>query len=285
MRGTGRIEFRMHVETTRRTTSPPIRIGSVSFLNAKPLIFGLEEAEGIELHLDVPSRLLDGLQTGRFDVALLPVIDYQRMPGLRLLTSGGIGSDGRTMTVRIFSPVPIERIMTLACDTDSHTSVALARILLAERFGIRPEFVPLDGAQVDPRAARLLIGDKVVCEEPPGLNYQLDLGEAWKQQTGLPFVFAAWMAREGIALGDLPARLEQAKRDGRAHVDGIIERFAIPRGWPAEIAREYLTERLQYDIGPAQLDAIRLFHRLAYKYALIPEAPRDLRIVEPTPRV
>jgi chorismate dehydratase len=269
----------MHVDTGRRTSSSPLRIGSVSFLNAKPLIFGLEEAQGIELHLDVPSRLLDGLREGRFEVALLPVIDYQRMPGLRLLTSGGIGSDGRTMTVRIFSPVPIERITTLACDTDSHTSVALARVILAERFGIRPEFVPLDAAPIDPGVARLLIGDKVVCEEPAGLDHQLDLGEAWKQRTGLPFVFAAWMARAGVELGDLPARLEQAKREGRAHIDSILSRYAIPRGWPAPIAREYLTERLQYDIGPDHLDAIRLFHQLAYKYGLIPESPRSLDVV------
>lgn len=273
----------MHVDTTRRASSPPVRIGSVSFLNARPLIFGLEEAGGIELHLDVPSRLLDGLREGRFDVALLPVIDYQRMPGLRLLTSGGIGSNGRTMTVRIFSPVPVEQITMLACDTDSHTSVALARVILAERFGIRPEFVPLEDSSANDQTARLLIGDKVVCEAPAGLVHQLDLGEAWKQQTGLPFVFAAWMAREGVALGDLPAWLEQAKREGRAHVASIIERFAIPRGWPAEIAREYLTERLQYDIGPAQLDAIRLFHRLAHKYGLIPAAPMDLQVVEGTP--
>ncbi|HEY2585266.1 MAG TPA: menaquinone biosynthesis protein [Tepidisphaeraceae bacterium] len=275
----------MDVDTGRRTSSPPVRVGSVSFLNAKPLIFGLEEAEGIELHLDVPSRLLCGLQEERFDVGLLPVIDYQRMPGLRLLTSGGIGSNGRTMTVRIFSPVPIERITTLACDTDSHTSVALARVILAERFGIRPEFVPLDGAPVDPGAARLLIGDKVVCEEPAGLVHQLDLGEAWKQQTGLPFVFAAWMAREGVPLGDLPARLEQAKREGRAQIESIIERFAIPRGWPAPIAREYLTERLQYDIGPEHLEAIRLFHRLAHRYGLIPESPRALDVVDSASRV
>lgn len=275
----------MIVHGTRGTTSSTIRIGSVSFLNAKPLIWGLEESPGISLHLDVPSRLLDGLREGRFDVALLPVIDYQRMPGLRLLTAGGIGSNGRTMTVRIFSPVPIERITTLACDTDSHTSVALARVILAERFGIRPEFVPLDQAHASDHAARLLIGDKVVCEEPLGLDHQLDLGEAWKAQTGLPFVFAAWMAREGVQLRDLPARLEQAKREGRAHINSILERFAVPRGWPTPVAREYLTERLQYDIGPEHLEAIRLFHRLAYQHGLIPTLPRELDLVESAPLV
>ena len=280
----GRIQFGIAVEPHALRTSPraPIRIGSVSFLNAKPLIYGLEEAAGLELHLDVPSRLLDGLADERFDVALLPVIDYQRLAGLRILTSGGIGSDGRTMTVRIFSPVPIERITTLACDTDSHTSVALARILLAERFSIRPEFVPLSSSQTEAGAARLLIGDKVVCQEPAGLHHQLDLGEAWKQQTGLPFVFAAWMARGGIELGELPQRLERAKLDGRGHIDAIIQRHAAPRGWPVELAREYLTERLEYDVGPDHLKAIGLFHQLAFQHGLIAHMPWDLNLIQPS---
>lgn len=256
-----------------------LRIGSVSYLNAKPLIYGLEEADGLDLQLDVPSRLLDGLLEERFDVALLPVIDYQRMEGLRVIPSGGIGCDGPTLTVRIFSPVPVERITRLACDPDSHTSVALARMLLGERFRIRPEFVPLDQADAGGQTARLLIGDKVVCEQPQGLPHQVDLGEAWKEHTGLPFVFAAWMARAGVDLGTLPERLQAAKRAGLAHVDGIIERFAVPRGWPSEIARQYLTHYLQYDIGPRQLDAIRLFHQLAARYGLPPGRLRPLSVI------
>src|SRR5687768_5569296 len=167
---------------SRGASHPVINVGSVSFLNAKPLIYGLENEQGVRLTLDVPAKLLAGLADHRFDVALLPVIDYQRMPGLRLLTSGGIGCDGPTLTVRVFSAVPVERIRTLACDTDSHTSVALARVVLAERHGVRPEFIPLEGAATGhaPDAARLLIGDKVVCEEPAGLPHQLDLGEEWK---------------------------------------------------------------------------------------------------------
>src|SRR2546423_1541037 len=102
-----------------------LRIGSVSFLNAKPLIYGLEEAPDLDLKLEVPSRLLAGLRDGRFDIALLPVIDYQHLENLCLVPSGGIGCDGSTLTVRIFSKKPIEQIQTLACDTDSHTSVAL----------------------------------------------------------------------------------------------------------------------------------------------------------------
>jgi chorismate dehydratase len=126
---------------------PSLCIGSVSYLNAKPLIWGIEREGDVRLLLDVPSRLLAGLREGRFDVALLPVIDYQRMPGLRIVPAGGIGCDGPTLTVRIFSRVPIERIGRLACDTDSHTSVALARVVLAERWGARPVFVDLSLAE------------------------------------------------------------------------------------------------------------------------------------------
>jgi chorismate dehydratase len=258
----------------------PIRIGSVSFLNAKPLIYGLEESPSIKLHLEVPSKLLNGLVENRFDVALLPVIDYQRMDGLRIITSGGIACDGPTLTVRVFSPTPIEQIKTLACDTDSHTSVALARVLLGERYRIQPEFVPLDGVSPDDRyVARLLIGDKVICEEPKDLPHQLDLGEAWKAHTGLPFAFACWMARDRVDLGDLPLQLASAKRDGLANIESIIERFAIPRGWPIDIAREYLTRYLQFDITSRHLEAIRLFHRKAQSLGLLPSRLQELRIV------
>jgi len=255
-----------------------LKVGCVSFLNSKPLIYGLEEEQSLRLVLDVPSGLLGGLREGRFEVALLPVIDYQRMEGLRVVPAAGIGCNGPTLTVRIFSRVPIEEIRTLACDTDSHTSIALARVILAEKLGIHPEFANLS-ADVGKRCdARLLIGDKVVCEEPKGFEHQLDLGEAWKQFTNLPFVFAVWMARADCELGDLPQRLERAKRLGLEHVDEIITRYAVPRGWPAEIARQYLTSYLQYDIGPAQLRAIELFHQLAAKYAMIDGPVKPLRV-------
>ncbi len=254
----------------------PIRLASVSYLNAKPLIYGLESSDDLQIALDVPSRLLEDLQEDWFDIALLPVIDYQRMENLCVVPAGGIGSEEQTLTVRIFSKRPIEQIQTLACDTDSHTSVALARIILAEKFHIHPELVPLDRAKTDD--ARLLIGDKVICEEPQGFPHQLDLGEAWRQLTGLPFVFAVWTARGGVDLRNVPEQLERAKNEGLAHVEEIIERFAVPRGWPADIARRYLTHHLQFDIGERELEGVRLFHELAAKYGLIDAPPKPLRI-------
>jgi chorismate dehydratase len=257
-----------------------LRVGSVSFLNATPLIYGLEDDAGVDLSLEVPSRLLEGMRQGRYDVALLPVIDYQRMEGLRLLTAGGIGCDGPTLTVRIFSRVPIEKVTSLACDTDSHTSVGLARVLFAEMFGAVPEMVPLSSPGAgDTSVAKLLIGDKVVCEEPVGFPYQLDLGEAWKRLTGLPFVFAAWMARADVDLGDLPDRFEGAKRAGLANVDRIIARDGVPRGWPADVARRYLTEYLQFDIGPRHLAGIERYHALTFQHGVLQQAPRKLDVV------
>ena len=273
------ISFNMSTVTpVRKQAVEPrvIQVGSVSYLNAKPLLYGLEHDAGVGLHLHVPSGLLGGLEAGLFDVALLPVIDYQRMAGLKVVPSGGIGCDGPTLTVRIFSPEPVERIRTLACDTDSHTSVALARVILAERYGLRPEFVALASEPAAGRTPRLLIGDKVVCEEPAGMPHQLDLGAAWKELTGLPFVFAVWTARGGVDLGDLPRRLERAKREGMAHLPEIVARHAVPRGWPAALARQYMTDYLKYDIGPSHLAAIGVFHELAAKHGLIPTPPRPL---------
>lgn len=300
---------------TARAKARTLRVGAISYLNTKPLVWGLEKVEGLKLEMEVPAGLLAGFAAGRLDVALLPAIDYQRRDDLLIVPSGGIGCDGPTLTVRIFSICPIAQIRTLACDVESHTSVALARIILAEKYGIRPEFIDLkgdtthlsekgrkkgdtthlrglemssvpfssDGREMSsvPFSARLLIGDKVVCEEPVGFEHQLDLGSAWREMTGLPFLFAAWMTRRGIDLGDLPERLEEAKRQGLANVRQIITSFAVPRGWPAGIALEYLTHHMRYDIGPRQLEAMRLFHQKAHAHGLLDSPPRPLEMYGP----
>jgi chorismate dehydratase len=260
---------------------PTLRLASVSYLNARPLIYGLDRCADLSLSLDVPAKLIELLRAGACDLALLPVIDYQRLADLRLVTAGGIGCDGHTLTVRLFSRTPIRQIDTLACDPDSHTSVALARIILAERYGCSPEFIELPRATGRVGEARLLIGDKVICDEPAGSEYQLDLGAAWKELTGLPFVFAAWMVRDGIDLGDLPERLEAAKREGLEHAQDLVARYAVPRGWPAGVALQYLTLYLRYDVGELQQQAMKLFYDLAARHGIIGSPPRDLQLYRP----
>lgn len=254
------------------------RISAVSYLNARPLIHGLGEQPDIALSLDVPAKLIDGLKQHRCDIALLPVIDLQRIENVCILPVGGIGCDGPTLTVRIFSQTPIEKITTLACDPDSHTSVALARIILRERYGLSTEFIHLADASNREGEARLLIGDKVVCEEPAGFEHQLDLGGAWKDLTGLPFVFAVWAARSDLDLGDLPQRLIKAREAGMSSLPAIIRKYAIPRGWPEGLALQYLSVYLKYEIGARQLEAIRLFHSKAAALGII-ESPRTIEVV------
>ncbi len=258
------------------TVGNPIRIGCVSYLNAKPLIHDLENDPGVDLQLAVPALLLEGLRSRRFDIALLPVIDYQRLRDARIVPSGGIGCDGPTLTVRIFSRTPIKKITTLACDIESHSSVALARIVLAEHYGISPKVVDLS-AETSDAQAMLLIGDKVVSRQRTEMPYELDLGAAWKELTDMPFVFAVWITRAGTDLGDLPERLSRARTRGLADLPNIIARHAVTRGWAADLAMQYLSDYLKFEIGPAQLESIRYFHDLAAKYSLIPP-PRPLEL-------
>ena len=256
-----------------------LRVASVAYFNSKSLIAGLDADPLVDLSLEVPSGLLGRLQDGSADVALLPTIDLQREPGLRVIPSGGIGCDGPTLTVRLFAKRPFDQIRRLAVDPDSHTSAVLSRLLLRRVYGVTPPLIDLRDAGDDPAEARLLIGDKVITSEPRDFPHQLDLGEAWKAMTGLPFVFAVWTARAGVDLGDLPKRLVASREFGMTQIDRLVRAYAVPRGWPAGVARQYLTKYLKFPIGPRQIEAIRLFHRLAAEDGLIRTPPAPLALI------
>ncbi|QNN25086.1 menaquinone biosynthesis protein [Planctomycetales bacterium ZRK34] len=264
---------------------PRHAVGCVSFLNARPLIEGLDGRDDIEVRYDVPSRLIEDLERGEVDIALCPVIDYQRAGvELELVPVGGIGCDGPTLTVRLFSRIPIPQITRVLTDTDSHSSVILLRVILADQYGIQPEIAPLpvESTWRDSAEAVLLIGDKVVSRAPDEAVYphQLDLGEAWKKLTGLPFVFAIWMARRGASLGALPQTLWHAQHSNAFRIDEIVTRHAAVLGWPADLAAHYLGDLLHYTIGPPQLQAVELFWQRAHALGQIPQL-RPLRCSQP----
>jgi chorismate dehydratase len=269
---------------TMNVRTEVIRIGCVSYLNSCPLVWGLDRHPDLEIRYAVPAALLGLLTAGECEVALLPAIDYQRADDLVLVPGSCIGADGTVYTVRLFSRVPVGRIRRLYADVESHTSVALCRILLKHVYGVEPEFTGDESAEVD---ARLLIGDKVVVRAPKDHPIQLDLADEWKRWTGLPFVFAGWMARRNTCLGDLPERLAAAMQQGLEHVDCIVKRDAIPRGWPAEVARDYLTRLLKFpiDLAPRspQRQAIERFHALAYELGVVPRN-RPIEIAVPCVR-
>ena len=258
-----------------------IRVGCVSYLNSRPLVWGLDHTRGVKMLYKVPAKLLDLLVDGLCDVALLPVIDYQRAEGLMLVPPTCIGADGPVHTVRLFSAIPIGSIRRLYADIESHTSVGLCRILLSRVHGIEPDFIADPSASVD---ARLLIGDKVVCQAPPDHPFQLDLAAEWKRWTGLPFVFAAWIAREGAHLDGLVKLLDNALAEGMKNVEAIVAADALPRGWPAGLARDYLTHLLKFPIdlsaASPQRRAIELYHRYCHEMGITSQC-RPLSVYQP----
>ena len=263
------------------------RVGCVSYLNAAPLISSLDQEPGVAVRVDVPSALLDDLLSGEVEIALCPVIDFFRAkPPLKLVPVGGIGCDGPTLTVRLYSKVPIEQVTTLHADTDSHTSVALVQVLLRELFDASPTMIDYcaresvaQGRIAEAPESVLLIGDKVVTGSPLAVVYphQLDLGEAWHRLTGLPFVFAIWMACESTELGDLPTVLSARLGKNLPQVVVLAEQQAARHGWPVDLAEHYLRDVLRYRIGPRELEAIERFGALAYKHGLLDEL-RPLRL-------
>lgn len=264
----------------------PMRLGVVSYLNTLPLVAGLDRVPGVELVPDVPARLADRLAAGETDLSLCSVIDHQRSPvPLDLVPVGQIGCEGETRTVALFSRIPIDRLETVACDVESHTSVALLRVLLAERHGIRPEFTPfIEGDAV--ADAVLLIGDKVSRLAPPVETHphRIDLGVEWLDLTGLPFVFAAWFRRAEPLDDDADRRVtrlatlvDHARRRHRTLVPTIARREAAAHGWNVPDAIEYLGRLLRYEITERSIEAIRTFHDLAAKHGAIDEV-RPLRV-------
>lgn len=271
-----------------------LRIGCVSYLNTVPLIEGLDDLKEAELVRAVPSRLIPMLQNSEVDVALVSLIDAARSSvPMSVLPAGMIGSDGPTLTVRLYSQVPIDQISKVHADTDSHTSVVLARLLLAELHRLDPEFIDYDareqipvikGADLDDPAGGewpetlLLIGDKVVTGSPPAVRYphQLDLGEAWKELTGLPFVYAVWMCRsdrtEDPSVAAASAILDRQRRHNRTRIDAIVSARAPEHRWPVDLARKYIGSCLLYEYDARAREAAERFIEMCASRGLVERA-------------
>ncbi|MEK6675638.1 MAG: menaquinone biosynthesis protein [Planctomycetota bacterium] len=250
------------VHQDQRLHQPRYRLGAVSYLNAKPLVSGLEHDPEIELIFDVPSRLPALLEEGRVDAALVPVIDLAspNRPW-RIVSDACIGCDGETFTVRVFSRVPANQVRRLVVDGDSHTSVTLARIIWKESFGVDLELSPLVGREPPPESeALLLIGDKVVNHGLIGFDMQTDLGQAWKSLTGLPFVFAVWACDNNAPdTSDLAKCLENARDAGVRSAKLIAADYGPGMGWPVHLAERYLTSRLKFRLTPRHQTAMEKF--------------------------
>jgi chorismate dehydratase len=270
----------------------PIRIGAVRYLNSKPLIYRLDElAPHVQLVLDVPSRLADGLAAGALDVALIPSIEYfrgrvgkgdgsllceapagpfrQKTPvpfsnaDYSIVPDIAIAAHGPVLSVKLYCRVPMGRVRSVALDEGSRTSVALTSILFERRHGLRPERRPLplgQPAEESDADAVLVIGDRAIRPLELGQVETYDLGEEWLKETGLPFVFAMWVARGGVDLGEVAPALRRAKRLGTSCVREIADREGPPLGLSSDDCHRYLTEFIRFDLGPRELQGLKLFY-------------------------
>lgn len=256
----------------------PIRLGAVAYLNARPLVHGLDERRDLfSIQFDPPSRCAVLLHENAIDVGMIPVIEYCRGPAYRVVPGMAIVSARTVASVALFTKKPIERVRTIAADISSRTSNALLKILCAERFTIQPEFQPMapdPGAMFAACDAALLIGDPALYLDSVSEGVEkIDLGEAWTDLTGLPFVWAFWAGRPGVVSPEAVAALAAARDAGVESSDEIAADYCGPER--AALGQAYLRENIQYALGEPEIDAVHRYYDLAARHGLI-DAPREL---------
>ena len=216
-----------------------MRFGAVGYLNARPLTEGLAP-----LVLDTPAGLARRYGKGELDVALLPVVAGHEL-GLARVGSLGIAADGPVESVLLFLRTPLEAVRTLALDPASRTSNVLARIVLREAHGARPE------VREAPADAEVSIGDPALARSR-GNEPRLDLSEAWRRHTGLPFVFAAWYGAPAAETA-----LEEAYARGRRRIAAYAAEARVDLG-PERLER-YLETSIRYRIGAREEQGLARF--------------------------
>lgn len=245
----------------------PVRLGAVDYLNVRPLVHGLDRyPELVSVRFDAPSECARLLEAGDIDLGMVPSITYLGRPGDRIVPGLCIGSDGPVDSVALFLKTPMRDVRTLAVDTSSRTSVVLTRILCAQRFGIAPTFVPHRpdlAAMLAGADAALVIGDAALFADYHALGAEkVDLGLAWTDMTGLPFVWAFWSGRPDAARPRIVTLLQDAAETGLVHLDEIADASSADPVRQA-IARRYLRECLAFRLTPRAVEGLRTYYREA----------------------
>lgn len=253
-----------------------LRIGSVPYLNAKPLVDWFHSPDcdaSVEILYEVPSRLAEMLRAGELDVANVSIFEALQNPNLVLVPHISISATGAVKSVRLFHKVPLAEVKTVALDTSSLTSVALTRILLAESFGIEPQYhhhAPDLPAMLDKYDAGLIIGDLKLFDLVPE-NQVYDLGQGWFDLTGLPFVYAGWLAREESASEEMVEILTRAKAWGMARRKELADLWAEKMNLPIERSRDYLLHVMDYDLEAHHLKGLETYQEKCFRHGLVSE--------------
>jgi len=250
-----------------------LNIGAVSYLNSRPLVQTLGQLlPESRITLDFPSRLADQLACGSLDVALIPSVEYFRRPGYEVVSDACVAARGEVLSVKLYCRVHPGKIRRLALDEGSRTSAALTKVILAEHFGVFPQTEPLklDCSTTDTTAdAVLLIGDRAMHSPAESFVRVIDLGQFWYEWTGLPFVFAMWVARQDAFTEGIDEYLAQARDMGVRMIPSIAAREAPRLGLSELVAQRYLTHNLHYHLTSAEKNGLRLFCDLATQHQLV----------------
>lgn len=254
---------------------PPVRIGAVGYLNARPLTWALDQSpERWDVRYDLPSICAARLHSGEVDLGLIPSIEYLQSPDYRFVPGVGIGSRGAIASVALYTRVPVGEIRSVALDTSSRTSVTLIRVLCHHRFAIAPVFVahgPDLVAMTQACDAAVLIGDPAFDVDHEGLGLtKVDLGSEWTAHTGLPFIYAAWTGTPGAVGADDVTALQEAQAEGVRQTDVIAAEYGAGDAARTARAAVYLRDNVKYGLGPEEAAGLQTFLDYAADLGLAP---------------
>jgi len=262
-----------------------LTVSFIEFLNAIPLGWGFlygTDKDKFKVLFDVPSECARHLARSEADVGLIPVIEYQRIPGLQVIPDISISSRRKVRSVLFASRKPIDRIETVALDCSSRTSVVLLKILMAEFYGqksiLYAERRPEPSSMLNECDAALLIGHNAIKASLNGL-WVYDLAEEWHRFTGLPFVFAFWAVREGVDMSAWKDIFVRSRDEGLKSLLEISKMYASELSLSPEEIHSYLYHNLHYSMNENNLAGLNHFYELAYKIGVI-EKPHPLQFLQ-----
>ncbi|HEY2932551.1 MAG TPA: menaquinone biosynthesis protein [Acidobacteriota bacterium] len=261
-----------------------LRLSFIHFLNAFPLQWGFMQKifpDAFEISFDTPAVCADRLASGRADVGLIPAIEYQRIDGLRVVPHAAIASRQEVDSVLFVSKKPFPEVKTVALDTGSRTSATLIRILLRRKFKISPRYHSAHGdleLMLSENDAALIIGNPALLV-PRGRYFVFDLVRQWVELTGKPFVFAFWAVRQGVEMEAYVRYFLESKDYGLRHLNEIVSYSTARIPLSTAVVRDYLENKLNYDLDPENMEGLNLFYQMAHEDGLIGRNEK-LRLVE-----
>ena len=265
-----------------------LKISAISYLNTAPLMWDFEHGEAgadFDISYTIPSACAEGLRAGTADIGIIPAAAYTTVPDLVILPDVAIAARRAVRSILLVSKRPVDagwtQARTVALDTSSMTSVALAKILFAKWLGGKREYeamAPDLDTMLGACDAALLIGDPAL-QVDRSRYFTLDLAEEWVARTGKSFVFAFWAMRKQALAGRDGASIAEVFRKSRdhglspKHLGAIAQEWAPRLGLTVEAIRVYLTQNIHYYLDPSCLEGLALYYRLGVEVGALPQVP------------